>query len=120
MAWAITEAIILRGRDDLDEEAFSDEIRFYMGEMLNREGIVSPPDVLAIALRDTEVSDPLAVSADDPELYSAFFKNQSTTSEAIQLDIQRQLKELLHELGRLQLEDGDTSNLISKLGSELG
>src|SRR5262249_27628787 len=47
--WAITEAMILHPPEDL-ENAFSTEIRAYLGQLMKDEGFIRPPDVLRIAI----------------------------------------------------------------------
>src|SRR5690606_17234680 len=47
-AWGITEALLLRAPLETDEP-FSEEIRYYLGAALQREGIKEPPDVLKLA-----------------------------------------------------------------------
>jgi len=102
MAWAITEVALLDPPDE-QENVFSDDIRRYIGEMVKREGIVNPPDVLALAIFDEHNPDPMADFADDPVLYSAYWKNQASKGDEIKLMLKRQLAELLSQIDELDL-----------------
>lgn len=113
MAWAITEALLLYPPEE--DEPFVDEIRYYMGAILFEDGIVNPPDVLKIAIYEKGNKDPLNVSADDPEMYGAFFQNQTSKSEEITVMLKGQLAELFEQLGSLKLRNGDTSNLLKRI-----
>lgn len=97
MAWAITEAMLLAPPED-EDNAFSKDIRYYIGEMATREGIINPPDVLGIALRDVELTDPLYMDTSDPVMYSAFWKLQSDRGTAIQETVKENLQELLQQI----------------------
>lgn len=119
MAWAITEVMLLRGQDDVDDEPFSEEIRFYIGHMLTEEGIVNPPDVLQIAIKDTVVEDPLANFDTDPAMYQGFYESQAAKSQDITSSLQRQLNSLIQELRSLKLENGDTAQLLQQLRNSI-
>jgi hypothetical protein len=42
----MTEALLIQPPDDDDENPFSEDIVAYIGQVLNQEGIISPPDIL--------------------------------------------------------------------------
>jgi len=114
MAWAITEAVLLDEPEDL-KNLFSDDIRRYIGAVIVEEGLVNPPDILALAIQDTPLEDPLHLSASDPEMYAAFWDNQNSKSQEIKDMIRRQTMELFQQLEELPLRNGNTDNLIKKL-----
>ena len=116
MAWGITEAMLIYPPDT--EEPFAEEIRYYIGEITARESIVKMPDVLAIGLRDASTVDPLAESADDPEMYSAMFDVQAA-SDDINAMLKSQLGELFIQLDSLNLQNGSTENLLQKMRKEI-
>jgi len=125
IAWGITEALLLSPPEEGDDEPFSDEIRYYIGHIMSENGIVDPPDVLRIAMQDVPMEDPLAISADDPEMYSAFFHKQQDESKLIKQLLQIQIKELLQQLEGLTLKHGSTDeirkglvNIFKKTSSE--
>lgn len=113
IAWGITEALLLFPPDE--EEPFCDDIRRYIGFMLHEEGIVNPPDVLQIALRDIAKPDPLINDVDDPTMYAAFYENQAAKSADITNMLSRQLSDLLAELSSLQLTTGNTKQLVESI-----
>jgi len=113
MAWGITEALLLYPPDE--DEPFSNEIRHYVGRVLAEEGITSPPDVLKIALQDVSLTDPGFVSADDPEMYEAYFSLQSRKSAEVTEMLQRQIQELMSQLQSLVLLSGDVKDLLNRL-----
>jgi hypothetical protein len=113
MSWAITEALLLSPPEE--EEPFTDEIRFYIGHMLNEEGLVNPPDVLRIALYDTPVADPLSLNADDPVMYGALYQSQQAKSKEITDMLQRQLRELFEQIQMLSLRNGDNQELLKRI-----
>jgi hypothetical protein len=114
MAWAITEVLLLR-RDDMEEEPFSEEIRFYIGHMLSEEGVTNPPDVLKIAARDLPTEDPLAPFASDPAMYASFYATQQSKSDEITDMLRRQLGGLMKEMQRLPLNEGNTEDLLERI-----
>jgi len=115
MAWGLTEAGLLRDfPEEYGEEPFSDEIRAYIGYMLDYEGIHHVPDVLQIGTR-VSTGDPLNIWADDPELYSAAFGVQTERSEAIKQLLIDNLVLLLQQLRDLPLRHGSTEDLTTKI-----
>lgn len=117
IAWAITEVSLLDPPED-PEHAFSDEIRRYIGKMVQEAGFVNPPDVLRLAIIDEHNPDPVADFSDDPTMYSAFWKNQSSRSDEVRSMLRQQLTELLEQLSDLPLKEGNTQGLLEKLKKE--
>ncbi len=116
MAWAITEVMLLRELpDDYGPNPFSDEICKYMGFMLDFEGIVNPPTVLQLGLRRSNTEDPLAVWADDPEMYQAAYQQQLGTSQSIKDIIVENMSQLLAQLEAVPLMHGSTKNIADKI-----
>jgi hypothetical protein len=112
MAWGITEAMLLNPPEG--SEPFAKDIRFYMGHALSEDGMITPPDVLKIAIMDN-VNDPMNNLADDPEMYQAFYENQQSKSLEITAMIKEQMHELINQLEHLPLSEGSTENLIKKI-----
>jgi hypothetical protein len=113
MAWAITEAMLLSPPEE--DEPFTEEIRFYIGHMLTEEGVVNPPDVLRIAIQDVTIEDPLAGDTEDPAMYAAFYESQRSKSAEISAMLKRQIDELFAELQALDLRNGNTGDLLSRM-----
>jgi hypothetical protein len=111
IAWGMTEAMLLSPPDE--DEPFSTEIRYYIGKACQNEGLTTPPDILRIGL--TDGNDPLAESADDPTLYSAFFQHQQNRSAEIVDTVREHITGLFNQLESLQLKTGNVKDLLKKL-----
>lgn len=111
-AWGITEAMLLAHPEE--DDPFSEEIRYYIGKVLHDEGIKTPPDVLQIGLHD-EGADFSDMSIDEPAMFQAEFKVQQDESEALKTWLRNRLRAMIAELQTLELENGDTKNLLKNL-----
>lgn len=115
IAWAITEILLLDPPEDPDN-AFCDEIRYYIGEAVTSEGLVNPPDVLRLAMfSEDRQLDPVAEFADDPTMYGAFWQRQQSLSEDIRQMLMARMTALLDQLERLPLVDGNTKDLVQRM-----
>ena len=112
MAWGITEALLINPPES--EQHFSDEIRWYIGFMLDEEGVVDPPDVLRLALRQ-RLTDPLDDFVDDPEMYAALYTSQQAKSQEIETMLREQLTQLIKQLESLPLTTGDPTDLLRRI-----
>jgi hypothetical protein len=112
MAWSITEALLINPPEA--EEHFCDEIRWYIGSMLDEEGVVDAPDVLRLAIRK-QAADPLADFSGDPVMYSALYQSQQAKSSEIKELIRSNLTELIKQIESLPLQNGDPSNLLKRI-----
>jgi hypothetical protein len=120
-AWGITEAMILSPPDTDDDEPFSQEIRAYIGKALDDEGILDPPDVLRIAIRDGGSSQAARVSQfDDPEIRAAITRTEAAKVGEINDRIKSNLRMLVEQLEALPLAHGDARALAGKLAHTLG
>lgn len=116
--WGITEAMLLSPPEE--DEPFADEIRRYLGKVLDDEGIRTPPDVLKIAIRDTVSGLPdYSTMAADPSLFAADFQIQNERAAAIEAQVKENLQELLQQLGELRLRHGNTKDLIQNASRHL-
>lgn len=119
MAWAITEASILREfPEDYGDEPFSEEVRAYIGFMLDYEGIANAPDVLQIGLRPDR-GDPLSAWSDDPDMYEAAFGIQQEKTDDIKTMLRENIVALLRQLESLPLIHGTTDQLVERVLAEL-
>jgi hypothetical protein len=113
-AWGITEAMILAPPEG--DEPFSIDIRAYLGHVLDWEGILEPPDVLRLAVRDTATGLPdYSQFQDDPALFNTAFDNQHAKSEEITNMLRENLQELMTQLNNLDLKNGNTKDLMNKM-----
>lgn len=120
-AWGITEALLLAPPAPDDPEPFSDEVRAYVGHVLDMEGIITPPDVLRIGIRSKPQAD-LDVSADwsdDPEMFAAIRSRDQDRGDDLRALIRERLSMLLRELESLPLVHGQTAQLVGRLAQSL-
>ena len=106
VAWGITEALLIAPPEENDP--FTEEIRAYIGMVLDSEGIINPPDILRIALREARVSPNIEDFSDDPEMFNAIYDLESGKTEDINQTIKLKTKLLIAQLRALRLENGKT------------
>jgi hypothetical protein len=125
IAWGITEAMIIG--PSADPEPFSPEVRGYIGHVLSDEGLLTPPDVLRIALHG-QVQNLIQVQAafaDDPDLMGSIYAVAQEHTGDIDTAIKSNLLALAAQLDSLELRNGDarrlaglmTRSLAGQLGS---
>lgn len=120
IAWGMTEALMLSPPDDGDDDPFATEILAYIGATLDAEGIVKPPDVLRIALRDKDPQSAVNQFADDPEMFNAIYDLETSKTEAINGLIRGNLKRLAQQLGSLPLRNGNTKGVVEQMLRSFG
>lgn len=113
LAWGITEACLIHPPDE--DEPFTDEIRHYIGRMLDEEGISNAPGVLRLGIRDPAKPAAGAEYTDDPDLAHEIFTKDQGRSQTIERAIKLQTQELVHELSELKLAHGDTGDIVAKM-----
>jgi len=117
VAWGITEALLISPPDDDDPEPFTDEIRAYIGATLDKEGILNAPDILRIALRTARVSPNMEEFSDDPMMFNAIYDLEAGKTEDINQSIRLKTQLLVAQLQALNLENGNTDEVIRMLHS---
>ena len=117
VAWGLTEAVMLSPLEDGD--AFSEEIRAYIGSVLDSEGILNPPDVLKIALREARVSPNIEEFSDDPTMFNAVYDLEAGKTADINKTIEMRLSLLAAQLRALDLKNGKTEELVKILESSI-
>lgn len=115
VAWGITESMLIAPPDDEDTEPFSNEIRAYIGAVLDKEGIINAPDVLRIALRQARISPSIEDFSDDPEMFSAVYKLEAAKTDEINQTIVTKTQILAAQLAALQLQNGNTQAVAKML-----
>lgn len=114
IAWGITEALIIDVPDE--EDPFSDEILAYIGKALDDEGIMNPPDILRLAIRDGVNTMRVQNDyTDDPEMFAAIYGAEASKTDSINELIRNRLKALSDQLQGLQLRTGNAKDVISGL-----
>ena len=115
VSWGITEAVLIAPPEDEDKEPFSDEIRAYIGGVLDAEGILNAPDVLRIALRKTRVSPSMDDFSDDPEMFAAIYDVEANKTDEINRTLRTKTKILAAQLAALNLTNGNTQQVAKML-----
>jgi hypothetical protein len=120
VAWGITEAALINPPEDAEEATFSDEIRAYIGTVLDNEGILNPPDILRIALRSARISPALEDFSDDPMMFNAVYDLEAGKTEDINRTIVLRTKMLAAQLQALNLKNGDAKQVAALLEQSVG
>lgn len=121
-AWAMTEALMLSPPDDDDEEPFAPEIVDYLAEVIKSEGILTPPDILRLGLKDDAAKLMESVRydySDDPEMFNAIFDMEKSKTDDINLMVKERLSALVKQIESLPLDNGDSSEAVRKLLASL-
>jgi hypothetical protein len=111
IAWGITEALLLSPPELNKDHVFDDEIRYFIGHVLQQEGMVEPPDVLKFALFDQPAA---RVALDVAAQAESQFKAQ-----AIQTQLRERLTRLFAQVSELSLTTGKTRDVLQKVNNEL-
>lgn len=119
VAWGITEGLLISPPEEEQTGPFSDEIRAYIGAVLDQEGIINAPDVLQIALRKANVSDAANQFSDDPEMFNAVYDVEAGKSAEINSIITEKVKMLLGQLRAITLNNGNTTTVAKTLEQSL-
>ncbi len=120
-AWAMTEAMLLSPPEQGDENPYSAEIRYYLGAILDDEGIRDPPDLLRLGIRDTSTghADFSDMSLEEPSMFAAEFQMQADKSREIKEMLQTLLRELFDQLEAIELVNGDSNKLLERVQGNL-
>ncbi len=114
--WGVLEAnLIWPPDDDPEDTLFSPEIRGYIEEVLQEEGIARPPDVLRLGLNPRTADKIRADYADDPDLYASLWEVQDGKTQDLQQVIYDNVRELLTQIRLLPIRNGQTDNLTKQL-----
>ena len=116
IAWGITEGMLLAPPSN-EEEPFTKDIRAYIGEVIDMEGIINPPDVLRAALRGNEnaFQNIQGEFSDDPLMFESIYKLEQGKTDEIMLALRENLQLLVAQLSALPLENGDAKKAVQKL-----
>jgi len=113
IAWGITEALLIEPPEEADP--FTDEIRAYIGTMLDQEGIMNPPDILRIAFRKTRTSPHMTDFSDDPAMFSAIYDVEAGKTDDITRTLQLRADLLAQQMAALNLKNGSTQYVVDML-----
>lgn len=112
---AMTEALLLWPPDDSPETEFSEEIREYIHQVLNEEGILKPFDILRLAFEDDRAAEVDAEYADDPEMFAAIYETQQSKQNELRDMLLQNVEALTQQLRLLPLNSGQTSDVVNQL-----
>lgn len=115
VAWGITESLLLYPPENDQAEPFSDEIRAYIGAVLDSEGLINPPDILRIALRTARVAPSIGDFSDDPAMFNAVYDFEEGKKEDINQSIRLKTKLLAAQLKALSLQNGAADSVVKML-----
>lgn len=115
VAWGVTEALLLYPPEDNDPEPFTDEIRSYIGAMLDREGLINPPDILRIALRQARVSPSIEDFSDDPTMFNAVYDVEEGKRQDIEQTVRMRTKLMAAQFRALHLKTGAVDQVVKML-----
>jgi hypothetical protein len=115
IAWGITEGLLIAPPEEQEQEPFNEEIRAYIGAVLDAEGIINAPDILKIALRRANVSNAADEFSDDPDMFNAIYDVEAGKSADINGEIKERAIMLAEQLSALQLANGTTTAVAKKL-----
>lgn len=110
MAWGVTEVGLMAPpeQDDL-AEAFSEEIRYYVGQRAQEEGLARLPRPLDSFGILTDAGYNAEDKADiDSEMYAAYHTSQQGEITEIQSWVKERLSELFRQIEQLPLVHGDS------------
>jgi hypothetical protein len=112
-AWALTEVTLNdppKSGSDL-EEAFSDEVRKFLGAILVDEGMTTPPAVLGMARMPSKPLENADTSmADDPIMFAGFYKLGQSKADDVTAYVKERTAKLIEELSKLPLEHRDSAS----------
>lgn len=116
IAWGITEGMLLAPPEE-EAEPFTKEIRAYIGEIIDAEGIINPPDVLRIALRGNgnDLRDVPGEFSDDPVMFESIYKFEQGKTDEIVKGLRENVQQLVNQLGSLPLENGEAQAALDRI-----
>jgi hypothetical protein len=120
VAWGITESLLIYPPEENQTEPFSDEIRAYIGSVLDSEGLINPPDILRIALRKARVAPSVGDFSDDPAMFNAVYDLEEGKRQDIDQSIRLKTKLLSAQLGALALNNGSAEAVVKMLEKAAG
>lgn len=116
LAWGLTEGMLICPPEDDDSKPFTAEILGLVGEVLKDEGILNPPDILRIGLRDKNLMANVSYDfSDDPEMFSAINKEEQSKTDDINKLVRGRLRSLILQMQKLPLRNGNVEAVAKKL-----
>jgi hypothetical protein len=119
LLWGLTESTIIYppagdDEDDAEDTEFSPEIRGYIGQVLQQEGITDPPDLLRLG-QVTGGYSSTDEFMDDPELYQAILEAQAGKSDELRQMVRENLRQLAFQSRLLPLKTADKQAVLRQI-----
>jgi hypothetical protein len=115
MLWALSEAHLLDEVGNRDEP-LSQEVRHYMGAVLEADGVVDPPDLLRLAI--LPVSGGMDVPG-RPDLAGEVRLAAGTRSQEILEDLHERVRKLFGQIAALDLRHGNVRSVLDRVTPQL-
>jgi hypothetical protein len=124
--WGTTEARLLEGPEQFDEEGFTTDISRYVGQLLQAEGVTTPPSNLKFAIYDDSVADAKEMSEfQDPVAWKMTMQREEEEIEDMNQFMGVNLLRLFKQLKVLPLSNStelqqNVDNMLGSIKSKLG
>lgn len=118
IAWGLTEALLIWPPDEDDDNPFDSEITAYIGQALDAEGIIHPPDILKIATDRSHFAGRVPDTyTDDPDMFAAISDFEDRKTAAITEILHENLAKLAMQLNSIPFREGDGKGAVKRLFS---
>jgi hypothetical protein len=124
--WGTTEARLLEGPEQFDEEGFTTDISRYVGQLLQAEGVTTPPSNLKFAIYDDSVADAKEMSEfQEPVAWKMTMQREEEEIEDMNQFMGVNLLRLFKQLKVLPLSNStelqqNVDNMLGSIKSKLG
>lgn len=116
IAWGIFEVLLLTPPEEDNPDPFSLEITAYIGKQLDAEGIITPPDILRIAVRDKDPANMVGGEySDDPIMFASIYEFEAGKTEDINNAIQSRVQSLMSQLQSLPFNTADIKKSLANI-----
>jgi hypothetical protein len=118
IAWGMSEGMLISPPEDDEENPFSEDIVNYIAQTLKSEGLLTPPDVLKVGMKEefSKILEKVKYDySDDPEMFNAVYDMQSSRTGDINKTIKGMLKSLLEQMKDLPLNNGDPTEAVARM-----
>jgi hypothetical protein len=117
IAWGITESLLIWPPDPREEKPFADDVIAYIGHAVRSEGIMVPPDVLRLGIRDDDnIWDTVQGEfSDDPTMFAAIYDMEKSKTEEINQEVKRRLVQLLQQLDSTGLNGESSEDMVKQM-----
>lgn len=117
VAWGITEALLIWPPAPSDENPFAADILAYIGHVTRAEGIMVPPDVLRLGVRQGDDIWNMVQGefSDDPVMFAAIYDMEKSKTEEINSEVKRRLVQLFQQLDATGLNGDSSENMVKQM-----